>query len=247
MKRLFTLTLFCLFASSVHAEESAEKIIRDAVNYWRGASSYTEASMKIHRPDWEREMGFKGWTKGEELSLVRFTKPIKDSGSSTLVVEKEMWSYSPKISKVVKIPPSMMSQSWMGSDFSHADLSKQNDIINQYTHSIISQKDADGILVYIIESIPKESAAVVWGKEILTIRKDLIITKREFYDQDMKLVKSLDASDIRASGSRKYARIARMTNAEAPNEWTEVAYDTMDFDAKIPDTLFTVSNLKNPT
>lgn len=231
--------------SFCHADDSIDPhvLIEEAIRYWRGTSSYVEASMKIHRPDWERAMSFEGWTKGEDRSLVRFTAPAKDAGNATLVQDREMWSYSPRINRTIKIPPSMMSQSWMGSDFSHEDLSKQRDIIDRFSHRLVEVSQVDGKKVYTIESIPHEDAAVVWGKEIIKVRQDYIILERSFFDQDMKLVKTLHASDFRRSGAKTYARIARMNNAEKPDEWTEVVYDKIEFDLAVDDALFAQSSL----
>ena len=97
----------------------AASIVRDAVNHWRGLSSYTEMSMVIHRPDWERSMTMRAWTKGDKQSLVRVIEPKKDRGNGTLTDDNNMWTYSPKVNRVIKIPSSMMGQSWMGSDFSN--------------------------------------------------------------------------------------------------------------------------------
>lgn len=200
--------------------------------------------MTIHRPDWERTMSFKGWTKGEDRSHVKFTAPAKDSGNATLVIENEMWSFSPKVNKVVRIPPSMMSQSWMGSDFSHSDLSKQSDVIDSYIHTLISTSTEDGHKVYLIESTPKEHSAVVWGKEIFRVRDDYIILERKFLDQDLKVVKTMKASDISREGSRLFAKKARMEKEGASDEYTQVVYDTIKFDIPIDDRVFTLSSLQ---
>jgi outer membrane lipoprotein-sorting protein len=119
-------------------ERDASQIVRDAVNHWRGVSSYTEMSMVIHRPDWERKMTMRAWTKGEDQSLVRVLDPAKDRGNGTLTDKNSMWSFSPKVNRVIKVPSSMMGQSWMGSDFSNKDIAKADDIIDQYDHTLLS-------------------------------------------------------------------------------------------------------------
>ena len=188
-------------------------------------------------------MSFKGWTEGEKKSLVRFTAPSKDAGNSSLVLDHEMWSFSPKINRVVKVPSSMMSQSWMGSDFSHSDLAKQTDIIDQYRHTTVGHEKIDGHAVTVIESIPKDDASIVWGKEILKIRDDLVIVERAFFDQDMKLVKKLTAYEISSISGRMYPKRSRMQSAETPDEWTEVVNDQLKFGVPIDSGLFTISNL----
>jgi outer membrane lipoprotein-sorting protein len=234
-----------LFAQAVHANEARE-IVRAAINYWRGTSSVGEMTMTIHRPDWERSMSMRAWTQGAERSLVRVTAPKKDKGNGTLIDDNNMWSYSPKINRVIKVPSSMMGQSWMGSDFSNKDISRVDDIIDQYEHSILGEEEQDGHTIYQVESIPHEDAAVVWGKEILRIRDDNVLVDHSFYDQDGELVKVLVSLEIGEMGGRVVAIRQRMNKVDEPDEWTEINVDAMEFDLELRDSLFTLSNLRNP-
>ncbi len=234
-----------LSAQVLHAAE-ARDIVRAAIDYWRGTSSYGEITMTIHRPDWERSMSMRAWTQGEDRSLVRVTAPKKDRGNGTLIDDNNMWSYSPKINRVIKVPSSMMGQSWMGSDFSNKDISRVDDIVDQYDHSILSEEEQDGHIVHHIESIPHEDAAVVWGKEILAIRDDSVLLEHSFYDQDGQLVKRLLTLEIGEMGGRMVATRQRMQKVEEPDEWTEIRVDSMQYDLDLRDSLFTLSNLRNP-
>jgi len=242
--RVFGL-LAILTAQSPHAGE-ARDIVRSAIDYWRGSSSYGEMTMTIHRPDWERSMSMRAWTQGNDRSLVRVTAPKKDRGNGTLIDNNNMWSYSPKINRVIKVPSSMMGQSWMGSDFSNKDISRVDDIIDQYEHSILGQGEQDGHTVYQIESIPHEDAAVVWGKEILNIRDDNVLVDHSFYDQDGELVKVLVSLEIGDLGGRIVAIRQRMKKVDETDEWTEIILDSMEYDLELKDSLFTLSNLRNP-
>ena len=135
MKTRLLLPLVVLTASATAAERDATQIVKAAVDHWRGLSSYTEMTMVIHRPDWERSMTMQAWTKGDDRSLVRVIEPKKDRGNGTLTDDNKMWTYSPKINRVIKVPSSMMGQSWMGSDFSNKDIARADDIIDQYDHT----------------------------------------------------------------------------------------------------------------
>ena len=221
-------------------------LIRAAMEHWRGVTSYSEMTMTIHRSDWQRSFSMQAWTQGDKMSLVRVIAPKRDAGNATLVQDKSMWTFSPKINRVLKVPPSMMNQSWMGSDFSNKDISKSTDIIEQYDHSLINTEQHDGHLVYTIESIPHEEAAVVWGKEVLVIRDDYIMLRQEFWDQDGILVKEMNTTAIDLMDGRMIASRMRMNKLEAPEEWTEMAVDSVDFDIDISPSLFTLSNLRNP-
>ena len=139
-----------------------------------------------------------------------------------------------------------MGQSWMGSDFSNKDISRTDDIVEEYEHTLLSEKERDGHTVYEIESVPHETAAVVWGREVLSIRDDNVLIEHRFYDQDDDLVKTLVTLEIRDMGGREIAARQRMEKAEIPDEWTEVTVDTIEFDVQLSDSTFTLSNLRNP-
>jgi outer membrane lipoprotein-sorting protein len=242
--------LICLgsFVAPMSSAEmpSADELIRLAMDHWRGVSSYSNMTMTVHRSDWERSFSMQGWTKGDKTSLVRVTAPKKDTGNGTLILDTNMWSYTPKVNRIIKVPSSMMSQSWMGSDFSNKDVSKSTDIIDMYDHTLIHTEEKDGHAFYTIQSIPHEEAAVVWGKEVLTVRDDYVMIRQEFWDQDDVLVKAMDALEIAEMGGRVVAKRIRMHEIETPDQWTEMVTDSIDFDTDMPDSLFTLSNLRNP-
>jgi hypothetical protein len=191
-------------------------------------------------------MTMQAWTKGDEQSLVRVMEPKKDRGNGTLTDENSMWTFSPKINRVIKVPSSMMGQSWMGSDFSNKDIARADDIIDQYDHTIVSVETIDDMPVYTIRSIPHEDAAVVWGSEVLTIRDDHVVLEHAFYDQDGELVKALKSLEIAEMGGRTIAKRQRMTKTEDPDEWTEIAVNAVEYELDLKDSVFTLSNLRNP-
>ena len=243
---LLPLLLLALPVFAADEERSATQIVRDAIDHWRGLSSYTVMTMVIHRPDWERSMTMEAWTKGDDNSLVRVIEPKKDRGNGTLTDKNSMWTFSPKVNRVIKVPSSMMGQSWMGSDFSNKDIARADDIIDQYDHSILETDVVDEITVYKIESMPHEDAAVVWGSEVMTIRDDHVVLEHAFYDQDGELVKTLKSLEIAEMGGRTIAKRQRMVKTDEPDEWTEIAVEEVEYELDLKDSVFTLSNLRNP-
>ncbi|MBT8079863.1 MAG: outer membrane lipoprotein-sorting protein [Gammaproteobacteria bacterium] len=241
---LSTAIFFCV-GSHAHAQDARE-IVKAAIDHWRGTSSYSEMTMTIHRPDWERAMSMRGWTEGEKKSLVRVMAPARDKNNGTLMIDNNMWTYSPKVNRVIKVPSSMMNQSWMGSDFSNKDVSRADDIVDQYDHVLLGQSEMDGHVVYEVESVPHEEAAVVWGREVLRIRDDNVLVDQKFYDQDGELVKTLASLEIGDVGGRTIAIRQRMFKEEAPEEWTEILVSDAQYNIEIGEGLFTLSNLRNP-
>ena len=253
-KRIFFALILAVIPSLLVAQQDGSEsdvdgkaIVRAAINHWRGLSSYTEMTMIIHRPDWERSMTMQAWTKGDDRSLVRVIEPKKDRGNGTLTDDKSMWSYSPKINRVIKVPSSMMGQSWLGSDFSNKDVVRADDIVDEYEHTVLSIEDSgDGVKVYEIESIPHEDAAVVWGSEVLRIREDHVVLEHSFFDQDGELVKSLKTMEVVNMGGRTIAKQQRMSKADQSEEWTEIQVNEVQYEVDLKDSLFTLSNLRNP-
>lgn len=234
-----------MFAPALHAQDAAQ-LIKQAIDYWRDASSYGVMEMNIHRPDWRRSMTIRVWTRGDKQSLVRVAAPAKDAGNATLLLDNDMWSFNPKINRVVKIPSSMMNQSWMGSDFTNNDLAKADDLIEQYTHRLLGTETHEGKKVYVIESVPKETAPVVWGRETVKVREDWIILEHAFYDQANALVKKLVSLEIKPMGGKLVVARERMQKFDKPQEWTEIVTREIVFGPDIPANTFTLANLRNP-
>lgn len=232
--------------SEIKETRNAKQIVTDALNHWRGLTSLGQMTMTIHRPDWERSMTIQTWTKGDKQSLIRVTAPRKDRGNATLMDDNNLWSFSPKVNRVIKIPSSMMSQSWMGSDFSNRDISRADEVIEEYDHTLLNTAEQDGHKVFKIELIPHEDSAIVWGREVMSIRDDNVLIDHSFYDQDNALVKTLLTLEIKEMGGRTVASHQRMEKIDAPGEWTELNVASVEFDIELSDNVFTLSNLRNP-
>ncbi len=224
---------------------AATDIIRAAMEVWRGESSDGEMTMTIHRPDWERSMTIHSRTKGLDKSFLIVKAPKKDAGNATLLLDNDMWSYSPRIKRVIKIPSSMMAQSWMGSDLSNRDITKDTDVIDEYDHTLIGTREQDGHTIYQIRSIPHEDAPVVWGKEIYSIRDDFLMLQQEFWDQDNQLVKTIRTLEHQIINGRPVGTRMRVQDQNKPDEWTELTVDNIQFDVDIDDNVFTVGQLRS--
>jgi len=241
------LTVFAVACLCIDSPaQDARTIVKESFNYMRGKSSFSVVDMTIHRPNWERKMTIEAWTKGLKNSLFRIIAPAKDKDNGTLKKGKKMWTYNPKVNRVIKLPPSMMSQAWMGSDFSNDDLSKTDRLIDDYTHTITGTQTHNGKKVYLIKSIPKPNAPVVWGIQKLKIREDLIFLAQEFYDEDFELVKVMTTLQIQILGGKMFPKVWRMHKAEATDKYTELNYKKLSFKENLRDNLFTISNLKSP-
>ncbi|MBE0492869.1 MAG: outer membrane lipoprotein-sorting protein [Thiomicrospira sp.] len=243
---LISLTLSLIPGLVVGQSKTAAEIIEASLNLWRGDTSYSVTEMTIHRPAWQRDMRLEGWSRGMKDSLIRFIYPPRDTDNATLKLDNEMWIFTPKLNRVTKLPASMMTQSWMGSDFSYNDLARSDQTLENYNHRLIETRQQDGHMVYIIEAVPKPNAPVVWGKEVAKIRGDYVILENVFYDQSMQEVKRLQTLKIENIDGRPFPTVMRITNADKPEHWTEIRTSEILINIDLPDYLFTLANLQRP-
>ncbi|MCF6290732.1 MAG: outer membrane lipoprotein-sorting protein [Desulfobacterales bacterium] len=254
--RIFSLLLagLVLFLNvhSVSSQEvqkeirDARVLIRGSYDLIRGKSSISLVEVHIHRPGWDRRFTVKAWTRGLDESLFFITEPARDRGNGTLKKGRQMWIYNPKVNRVIKLPPSMMSQSWMGSDFSNNDLARSDTLINDYTHTIVAIENQGGKKVYLIRSLPRPGAPVIWGQQELKIREDFILLSQIFFDEDLEPVKVMTTSEIVNLGGRLLPRVWRMQARDAEDEYTELIYRELEFVPSLAGRFFTLSRLRSP-
>src|SRR5574338_1391537 len=135
--------------------QTATEVVQKADQLMKAKSSYSEIEMTIVKPDWSRTMGLKIWALEPDFALIYVTEPARDKGTVTLKRKNEVWNWIPSAQKVIKIPPSMMMQSWMGSDFTNDDLVKESSIVDDYTHKFIGEENLRGYDCWKIQLIPK--------------------------------------------------------------------------------------------
>jgi hypothetical protein len=210
----------------------------------RGEASFSTVQMVIHRPDWERTMTLDAWTLGRTKSFILVTEPAKDRGNGTLKRGPEMWMYNPKVNRVIKLPPSMMAQAWLGSDFSNNDLAKTDSVVDDYTHTIVERETKDGVDVAVVRCDPLPGAPVVWGKLVLTIRDGRILVREDFFDQDGELVKTMTTAEIDSSSGKAFPMVWRMRKADTEGEYTELRYEKLEWRDDLSERLFTLENLR---
>lgn len=230
--------------SGLSRAQDALEIIKKVDQKMRGNYSYQEMEMKIVRPDWERAVTMKSWTKGTTYALILITSPAKEKGQVFLKRDKEMWNWVPSIERMIKIPPSMMMQSWMGSDFTNDDLVRESSIVIDYEHNYLGEEDINGITCWKLELNPKPEAPVVWGRIIAWVDKEYNQLKVEYYDEDEFLVNIMNQSDIRQMDDREIPTHLEMIPADEEGKKTVINILSATFDDPIPENFFSQQNMQ---
>jgi len=247
MLKLFVYMLgFGLFIPAFLQAQDAKEIVRKADTKYNGEkSSYSEMTMTIVRPKYKRSIEFKNWAETGGNALTLITAPAKEKGQSFLKSGNNLWSWNPTIQRLIKLPPSMMSQGWMGSDFSNDDILKESSLVKDYSHKLLKTEVIGGLKCYKVELTPLEEAGVVWGKIVLWISVDEYFElKSEFYDEDGYLVKTHLASDIVTMDDRRLPSMIQIIPADEPGNKTLVTITKMKFNIPMGADFFSQQNMK---
>lgn len=251
MKNRFAIIVFFLvsgcYINSLFAQEiGATEIVRKADEKFKGEQTgYSVMTMTIIRPTWERTVEFKSWAKEDDYALTLITAPAREKGQTFLKRKNEMWSWNPAINRLIKLPPSMMSQGWMGSDYTNDDILRESSVVNDYTHTIEGEETIDGNPCYKIKLMAKEDAGILWGSQMWwVVKKDFITIKAELYDEDGFLVRSETASDLKIMDGRLLPTLIELVPADSEGQKTILRIVEMKFNVKLDESFFSQQNMK---
>ena len=247
LKIIVTFILFKIFFSTCASASNLdpEIILNNVDDIYRSNASHGILTLSVKTSNWQRSLTLEQWSKGNDMHLLKVLKPKKEKDLATLRVDNNVWNYMPKVKRVVKIPSSMMSSSWMGSHFTNDDLVKQSRMVIDYDFSITYEGLRDGVDIVEISCIPKKNAAVVWGKvEVIVYRNDFIPLNIVYYDEDLKLSRTLKFSNIQVLGGKKIPLQMKMVPTDEPEESTAILWEKIEFDIVIKDDFFSLRKLQ---
>lgn len=247
IKIISAVIMFLAIIPAQAQQMTAKEVVDKSYNLFLGKSSFSVMKMTIVRPNWERSMEMQNWSLGTEYYITIITSPARDKGQVFLKYHKDMWNFVPAINRTIKIPPSMMMQSWMGSDFTNNDLMKQNSIITDYTHEFAGNETLEEYDCYVIDLKPLPDAAVVWGSIKMWIaKKNFNMLKTEFYDTHDKLVKTEQTSDLKMMGGKLLPSHLEMISNTKPGNKTVIDIYHQEFDVEsVTQSFFSIQNIKN--
>ncbi|MCK4852588.1 MAG: outer membrane lipoprotein-sorting protein, partial [Candidatus Omnitrophica bacterium] len=245
--QLAVITIACfLFISNHLFALTATEIIKKSERAIRGNTQIGIYEIVIKTRRWTRTMKMKSYeSRRQKRSFTEIYAPKKDAGNRFLLINKNMWHYVPKLQQTVKISPSMMLESWMGSDFTNDDIVKESSIVNDYTHSTIGKETISGHKCYKIKLMPKPDSAVVWGKILYFAREnDYLPVREEYYNEHNILKKVMTCSNFKKMHDRIIPTLYKMRTIKKKNRYTLMKIKRIKFNAGIPGRIFSLQNLK---
>jgi outer membrane lipoprotein-sorting protein len=249
--KLFSLSIFLLSAPSLFAagpaQSKVDALVKRSEDQVRGTSLKADVTMKVVNDSDERSLSFKIWTQGSDKATIKITRPAKDRNAGNLRLKLQLWQFLPNVDRLITIPPSMMLQSWMGSDFTNDDLVKTSSISKDYTHKYLGEEMVGAYKAYKIECEPNPTAPVVWGKVVEWLRvPDAVPLKQEFYAERGELVKVMLGTDIKKLGKHTVPTTLTMINQKKNGAKTILHYDKISYDGTIDPSIFRQEFLRKP-
>jgi hypothetical protein len=227
------------------AAQDVEEVVRTIDELYRANSSYARLEMEIVTPHWQRTLLMDTWTEGTSKTFIRILSPPKEKGLATLRLKSEMWNYLPRANRIIKIPPSMMMSSWMGSDFTNDDLVKEFTLVDDYTYRFVRPQDAKPDLLY-VEFKPNEDLPIVWEKIVLAIEKERLLPVSEwYYGEDDRLMRVMDYKDVKRLGGRLLPSVMELVPQDKGGQKTMLRYLSAEFNIRHPEEVFSLRNLRS--
>jgi len=251
MNSITTVIIACLLgsASVAHSQPDIDDLVQSLDLLYRSDDSYSEMSMHIVTEHWERTLTMKAWSHGKNETFIRILSPAREAGMATLRIDTEMWNYLPNTNSTVRVPPSMMAGSWMGSDITNNDIVREITYTEDYTYSYTTDTSFTGDplddVVY-IRLVPKPSTAVVWSSIVCAVRiSDLIPLWEQYYDSHDELIKTVTYSDIEEMGGRLIPTRMQVIPADNPEQSTTITWSNAEFDQGLDSGIFSLRNLQS--
>ena len=246
MLKGFFLSQFVLADEIAGTTQRASAILRQIDDLWRGNSSHSQFSMKIKTAHYTRTLALEGWSLGTQKTLVRILSPKKEQGVSSLKSGKHLYTYLPRTDRTIRLTSSMMMGSWMGSHFTNDDLVQESRREEDYDIDISFEGERDGQGIIEFTLMPKEDAAVVWGKvQLVVLAESLLPVKEVYYDEDLKQARTMLFSELKILGGKIRPATMRVVPSDKPEEYTEITYQLLELDIPLADSFFSINQLKH--
>ncbi len=238
-----------LWTVSLMAQPSISDVLHDLDQLYRSDNSHANMSMHIVTEHWERTLTMETWSEGRDKTFIKVLSPARQAGSATLRIGSEMWNYLPNTNSTVRIPPSMMTGSWMGSDITNNDIVKEITYAGDYTAEYISEPattDNSQGAQYYLKLTPKASTAVVWSYIVCAISTDPVLPVWEkYYDQHDNLIKTVTFSDVQVMSGRTIPTEMKVIPADKPEQSTTITWSNTSFNQGVSEDIFSLDNLQS--
>jgi outer membrane lipoprotein-sorting protein len=220
-----------------------KRVLDHLDDLYRANSSISRMTLTVTKPRRTRTLTMSAWTLGKDKAFIVIEAPAREKGTATLKIGKNLWNYMPRIARTIRIPPSMMMSSWMGSDFTNDDLVRESSLIEDFDAEVTGRSTGpDG---WIVNLKAKEGTVGLWDRIEYVVTPDgRLPLEARYYDRKGRLARVLTFSEVREFDGRAVPTRMEMTPTDKEGYTTVLVYDELQFGADVPESMFTLSGLE---
>jgi hypothetical protein len=188
-----------------------------------------------------------------EKRIIRFLSPAEVKGTGMLIYDydeknDDMWIYMPALRKTRRIISSEKSKSFMGSEFSNADMAAPS--LEDFNYRVTGSDLVGGTECWIVEVIPVNEDImdeVGYDRQLAWIGKqDFVFRKAEYYNEDNALFKQMLSTDVKQidpSGKKFMATRMEMSNIQNGRK-SVMTIDKIQYNPQVKEEYFTLGYLE---
>ncbi|AKF10934.1 outer membrane lipoprotein-sorting protein [Sandaracinus amylolyticus] len=240
------LALLVAAIAPTHAQDAAPDlatITRRLDDLYRSSGTVARIELTVVTPRQTRTMRMRSWARGTDRALVVIEAPARDEGTATLRVDRNLWNYMPRISRTIRVPPSMMLSSWMGSDLTNDDLTQSTSYRTDFTGSIVGRSESPR--GWLVRYDAREGVVGLWRRiEFVVAEGTLLPIEARHFDRRMQLARVMRFEDVRELDGRRIPTRMILEPRDREGHRTEMRYLDIDFDAAVPESTFSLTQLE---
>jgi outer membrane lipoprotein-sorting protein len=236
--------IFVIFLTPVLAAQDAATILQRVDANLSSRNRVFESDMTIHSRRGSRTISSRSYAEGNQKSFTEYLAPASDKGTKMLKLDKQLWIYDPGTDRTIQLSGHMLRQSVMGSDLSYEDMMDDRSLSEMYTAVISGRGEINGQAVVILELTAKTADLAYHSQKLWVDAVRYVPLKQELYAKGGKLLKKLEMSNIKQIQGRWFPMTMLYKDMLKQGDGTEFNIRSIQFDAVIPDHIFTKASLR---
>ena len=210
---------------------------------WSSSASIAHMELTVVTPRQSRTLRMRVWTRGEQRALIVIEAPSRERGTATLRRDRNLWNYLPRISRTIRVPPSMMLSSWMGSDLTNDDLTQSSDYDQDFVASVVGRSESPS--GWLIRYEAREGVVGLWRRiDFVVNDAGTLPIEARYYDRRMRHARTMRFEDVREMDGRRVPTRMVIVPLDREGNRTEMRYLEIDFDANVSESTFSLTELE---
>jgi outer membrane lipoprotein-sorting protein len=241
---LMSLILLVMGANAAAQAPDGEAILRRVDENMGSDNKITTSLMTVHGRRGSRSIRARSWIRGRTESFTEYLDPPREKGTKMLKLGDQLWTYTPAADRTILISGNMLRQSVMGSDLSYEDMMEDPRLTNLYQATVAGEETVEGRPCWVLELVSKGGEIAYFRRKVWVDKERDVVLREERFAKSGKLLKTTAVKSVDRQGGRWVPTRVVFKDALKEGEGTEFVIESIEFDARIPDAVFTKASLR---